>query len=164
MNATPVDRPSSPSIQLMLLIIPTIQKIVSPAAIGPTDEKRIGAPPSGLAMKSMVIPSATAKQASAIWPSSWTRARRSNRSSMAPSAGRDRPTEQQRRHLRWGEGGWDRHEVRTLVDEEEEAGDQQERGADRKAPAARDGDRVDAPGLRSVDHPVAQDDGADQRA
>ena len=85
MNATPVDRPSSPSIQLMLLIIPTIQKIVSPAAIGPTDEKRIGAPPSGLAMKSMVIPRATAKQASAIWPSSWTRARRSNRSSIAPS-------------------------------------------------------------------------------
>ncbi len=35
MKAIPDDRPSRPSIQLMLLIIPTIQKIVSPAATGP---------------------------------------------------------------------------------------------------------------------------------
>ena len=38
MNAIPDDRPSSPSIQLMLLIIPTIQKTVSPAANGPANE------------------------------------------------------------------------------------------------------------------------------
>ena len=34
MKATPEDRPSRPSIQLMLLIIPTIQKTVRPAATG----------------------------------------------------------------------------------------------------------------------------------
>ena len=70
MNATPDDRPSRPSIQLMLLIIPTIQKIVSAAATGPA-VNWIVPPPSGLAMKSMLIPSATAPQASATWPSSW---------------------------------------------------------------------------------------------
>ena len=120
MNATPDDRPSSPSIQLMLLIIPTIQKIVSPAAIGPTEEKRIEAPPNGLAMKSIVIPSATAKQASAIWPSSWHARAQVEQVVDRAEAGRHRATEQQRRDLRRGEGDWDRHEVRTLVDEEEE--------------------------------------------
>ena len=35
MKATPDESPSRPSIQLMLLIIPTIQKIVRPAATGP---------------------------------------------------------------------------------------------------------------------------------
>ncbi len=32
----PLERPSSPSIQLMLLIIPTIQKIVNPIANAPS--------------------------------------------------------------------------------------------------------------------------------
>ena len=35
MKATPDDSPSRPSIQLMLLIIPTIQKMVRPAATSP---------------------------------------------------------------------------------------------------------------------------------
>ena len=34
MSATPVDSPSSPSIQLMLLIIPTIQNTVKPTENG----------------------------------------------------------------------------------------------------------------------------------
>ena len=41
MSATPDDRPSSPSIQLMLLIMPTIQKIVKPGREAPS--KRIDA-------------------------------------------------------------------------------------------------------------------------
>ena len=71
MNATPDDRPSSPSIQLMLLIIPTIQKTVSPAATTPVPANEIGRPPNGLATKSIVMPSATAPQARRIWPRSW---------------------------------------------------------------------------------------------
>ena len=71
MNATPDDRPSRPSIQLMLLIIPTIQKTVSPAATTPEPANEIGRPPNGLATKSMVMPSATAPQARRIWPRSW---------------------------------------------------------------------------------------------
>ena len=82
MNATPVDRPSRPSIQLMLLIIPTIQKTVSPAAIGPAGNG-IVPPPNGLAMKSMLIPSATAAGQRDL-AEQLERARRSNRSSMAP--------------------------------------------------------------------------------
>ena len=42
-NATPDDRPSSPSIQLMLLIMPTIQNIVKPAANGPSKRMHAGA-------------------------------------------------------------------------------------------------------------------------
>ncbi len=37
MNAIPDDRPSRPSIQLMLLIIPTIQKIVKHRGDGPVE-------------------------------------------------------------------------------------------------------------------------------
>ena len=50
--------------KLMLLIIPTIQKTVNPTAIdaGEPDDRR---PPNGFAMKSMVIPSATAHSAEA---------------------------------------------------------------------------------------------------
>ena len=110
MNATPVDRPSSPSIQLMLLIIPTIQKIVSPAATGPT-VNRIGGPPNGLAMKSMVIPRATATAGQRDLTEQL--AARSQVEQVVDGAepSRDRPTEQQRRHLRWREAEWDRHEV-----------------------------------------------------
>jgi hypothetical protein len=68
----------------MLLIIPTIQKIVRTAATGPAN--RNAGPPSGLAMKSIVIPAATAAAARTTWPSSCQRARRSRRSSIAPSA------------------------------------------------------------------------------
>ena len=42
MNAIPDDSPSRPSIQLMLLIIPTIQKIVRPAATGPAKRMMSG--------------------------------------------------------------------------------------------------------------------------
>ena len=48
MSAIPVDSPSSPSIQLMLLIIPTIQKTVKPTEKGSL--KRMTPSPNGLAM------------------------------------------------------------------------------------------------------------------
>ena len=161
MNATPVDRPSSPSIQLMLLIIPTIQKIVSPAAIGPTEAKRIGAAAERVGDEVDRDPQGDCEAGQRDLTEQLDARPQVEQVVDGAEPSRDRPTEQQRRHLRWREGERDRHEVRTLVDEQEEAGDEQERGADRQATAARDGDRVDAPGLRSVDHPVAQDDGAD---
>ena len=43
MNAIPDDRPSSPSMKLMLLIIPTIQKTVKPGRerpVEPDDRRR----------------------------------------------------------------------------------------------------------------------------
>ena len=67
MNAIPDDSPSRPSIQLMLLIIPTIQKIVRPAATSPS--KRMMSAPNGLATKVIVTPRKTARQATATWPS-----------------------------------------------------------------------------------------------
>ncbi len=70
--------------KLMLLIIPTIQKIVKAAAMAPS--KRMTGPPNGLAMNPIEIPSATAKTPSAICPRNCHRARRSSRSSIAPSA------------------------------------------------------------------------------
>ena len=70
--------------KLMLLIIPTIQKIVNPAANAPL--KVMTSPPNGLAMNVMLIPSATAKTPRPIWPASCQRARRSRKSSIAPSA------------------------------------------------------------------------------
>ena len=47
-RAIPDDRPSSPSMKLMLLIMPTIQKIVNPAANGPPKKMMPG--PNGLLM------------------------------------------------------------------------------------------------------------------
>ena len=74
-NAIPDERPSSPSIQLMLFIIPTIQNIVNPAASTPS--KRMTPGPNGLLMTSIPMPSATANAASPICISSCQRARRS---------------------------------------------------------------------------------------
>ena len=45
-RATPVESPSSPSIQLMLLIMPAIQKTVNPTANGV--ENGMTPPPAGL--------------------------------------------------------------------------------------------------------------------
>ena len=53
--------------------------------------------------------------------------------------------------------------MRVLVEDQEDPGDQQERGADSEPAAARDGDRVDAARLGAIDDPVAQDHGADDR-
>ena len=51
MTPIPDDRPSRPSMKLMLLIIPVIQMIVNPAAITPPKpSKRIRPGPNGLAM------------------------------------------------------------------------------------------------------------------
>ena len=57
-SATPHDSPSSPSIKLMLLIIPTIQKIGEPDRERRLN--RITPSPNGLLTMTMPIPSATA--------------------------------------------------------------------------------------------------------
>ena len=59
----------------------------------------------------------------------------------------DRATEQQRSDLRGRETDRHRQEVCGLIDEQEEAGNEQECSADRQAAAARHGDRVDPPRL-----------------
>ena len=75
MSAMPVLSPSRPSIQLMLLIIPTIQNTVNPTEN--TGTNRITPGPNGLLTTVMATPRATATSASSTWPSSCQRARRS---------------------------------------------------------------------------------------
>ena len=89
MIATPVDSPSRPSIQLMLLIIPTIQKIVNPMAIG--GAKRDDPGPERVVDDVDLDAEGDRPAASAIWPRNCQRARRSNRSSSAPSAAATAP-------------------------------------------------------------------------
>ena len=103
MNAIPDDRPSRPSIKLMLLIIPTIQKIVKPAANEPSNRMTPG--PNGLATKSIVMPSDDRETAPG----------RSGRASCQPrpqieavvdgaETGRDGAADEQRREL--GRARW----------------------------------------------------------
>ena len=75
MSATPVLSPSSPSIQLMLLIIPTIQNTVNPTENA--GENRSGRSPNGLLMRLTPMPRTHALRASRTWPRSCHRARRS---------------------------------------------------------------------------------------
>src|SRR4029077_13217503 len=56
-----------------------------------------------------------------------------------------------------------RDEPAALVEEQEGAGDQQERRADRQPAAAWHGDRIDPAGLRSIDDLVADNDAPDHR-
>ena len=81
-SAMPDDRPSRPSMKLMLLIIPTIQTSVNPTAKGPT--RMMLSEPNGLLMKVTVIPATTANAARATWPSSCQRARSWSVSSSTP--------------------------------------------------------------------------------
>ena len=64
MKAIPDERPSSPSMKLMLLIIPTIQKTVNATATAPS--KTILLSPKGFAMNPMLIPRTTANSARPI--------------------------------------------------------------------------------------------------
>ncbi len=73
MSAIPVDSPSSPSMKLMLLIIPTIHSMVNPVANAPSSG--IVPAPNGLLRYVIVIPAATASSATPSWPSSCQRAR-----------------------------------------------------------------------------------------
>ncbi len=85
----PVDSPSSPSMKLMLLIIPTIQTTLKatpnalPSGIWPG--------PNGFAIVSIVTPSATAPSATTSWPASCQRARIWRTSSRKPIAAAARP-------------------------------------------------------------------------
>ncbi|MNZ85633.1 hypothetical protein D3C78_1044310 [compost metagenome] len=80
---TPAASPSSPSIRLTALVTPTIQKIVSGIAIQLSSEEYVLL--NGIFTKSTVIPKPkTTIQAAIIWPSSFTFADNSNRSSSAP--------------------------------------------------------------------------------
>ena len=93
--------------KLMLLIIPTIQKIVKPAANGPPKKMTPG--PNGSLMKSMTMPAAIANTARPIWPTSCQRARRSKKSSRAPERGRRGAAGQERGQF----VGRDRHAARS---------------------------------------------------
>ena len=144
----------------MLLIIPTIQKIVSPAATGPVKRK---SGPNGFAMKSMEIPRATATPASAIWPISWYRARRSNRSSIAPRPAATAPPSSRAATSDVSRLNGIGTRSAAWLTSRNSAGDQEERGADGQAAAPRDRDGVDPPRLRPVDDLVAEHDPSDDR-
>ena len=81
-SAIPDDSPSSPSMKLIELIIPTIHTTVNPTAYGPVSTMLPG--PNGLATFATVTPAATASPASASWPSSCQRARSWKVSSRTP--------------------------------------------------------------------------------
>ena len=89
MSEIPDDSPSSPSMKLMLLIIPTIQTIVN--ATANASPRTIWPGPTGLAMLSTVTPAATAPRATASWPTSCQRARIWRTSSRKPIAAATRP-------------------------------------------------------------------------
>ena len=111
MNATPVDRPSRPSIQLMLLIIPTIQKIVSPAATGPV-VNRIGPPPSGIGDEIDADPQRDGSAGERHLAEQLVARTQIEQVVDGAEPGRDRPAEEQRRNLRWCETEWNGHEMR----------------------------------------------------
>ena len=75
MSPIPDDRPSRPSMKLMLLIIPAIHRIVTTTPTMPSNGTTRD--PNGFAMKSTVIPLATAIRARPTWPRNCQRARRS---------------------------------------------------------------------------------------
>ena len=161
MNATPVDRPSSPSIQLMLLIIPTIQKIVSPAAIGP-GEKRIGAPPERIGDEVDGDPHGDREAGQGDLAEQLDARPQVEPVVDRAEAGCERPASSNAATSDGREGGWDQHEVRTLVDEEEEACDQQKRRADSTSPTTSTGIVLTRRASGRINHPVTQDDGADK--
>ena len=161
MNDTPVDRPSSPSIQLMLLIIPTTQKIVRPAATAAS--KRTTPGPNGLAMKSIVTPAATAADAEQDLAKELPSGAQVEQVVDRAEGGRDRPAEQQRRDRGRLHLDRDGDQVDLLVDDQEDARDEQERRRHGEAAGPRDGDHVDPPLLRLVDDLVADDDPPDDR-
>src|SRR3954447_1226810 len=84
-SAMPDDRPSRPSMKLIALIIPRIQKTVKATPIAPVSLMS-GLPPTGLVTEPTVIPSATAQPASTSCPASCHRARTWRRSSIRPSS------------------------------------------------------------------------------
>ena len=73
MRAMPDERPSRPSMKLMLLIMPTIHSIVNPTAYGPVRMMLPG--PNGLFRYVTVTPATTAIVASSSCPRSCHRAR-----------------------------------------------------------------------------------------
>src|SRR6185369_7790127 len=91
----PDESPSSPSMKLMLLIIPAIHRTLNATAIGVTSRTSSDLPavpdPSGLAMNSTTKPVATANSARPSWPANCQRARRSSASSITPKAVASRP-------------------------------------------------------------------------
>src|SRR5487761_2363535 len=82
MSATPDESPSSPSMKLMLLIMPRIQMTAKVASKTPL--RWIIPGPNGLASRVTVMPSPTATPARISCPASCQRARRSNQSSRLP--------------------------------------------------------------------------------
>ncbi len=133
MNAIPDESPSRPSIQLMLLIIPTIQKMVRPAATRPSKRMRSG--PNGLATNVIETPRKTARQATAIWPSELEAGPQVEQVVDGTEAGGQRAAEQEGDRLGRVETERDRDEMRVLVEDQEEPGDQ--RGTRRRRRARR---------------------------
>ena len=162
MNATPDDRPSSPSIQLMLLIIPTIQKTVSPAATTPVPANEIGRPPNGLATKSIVMPERHRAAGQEDLAQELVAGAEVEQVVDGAQTGGHGTAEQERRRLGRREGERHRHDPAAVVDEEEGGRHGEERGAHREPAATRHGDRVHPSGLGPVDDLVAQHDPADQ--
>ena len=86
MVLTPTARPSSPSIRLTLLVMPTIHSMVTGTASQPRISNSLSEKILGLLKNSMTTPWATAIIAAAIWTSSFIHARRLTTSSIAPQA------------------------------------------------------------------------------
>ena len=136
MSATPVLRPSSPSIQLMLLIIPTIQNTVKPIENGALN--RITPSPNGLFTTVMPIPKATANRASPTWPEQLPASPQVVQVVQDADDGRRRSADEQRDEVRAFDVERRRDPVARLVEQGEGDGDDEERRGDRDTTRARD--------------------------
>ena len=86
MVETPTARPSSPSIRFTLLVMPTIQSMVTGTARAPSMSASFSLNMLGLRNTSMTTPWATATMAAATCTASFIQALRETTSSMAPQA------------------------------------------------------------------------------
>ena len=86
MVETPTARPSSPSMRLTELVMPTIQRMVTGTASTPRMSASFSLKMLGFISTSMTTPWATATMAAMIWMMSLTQARSEMMSSIAPQA------------------------------------------------------------------------------
>ena len=161
MIATPVDSPSRPSIQLMLLIIPTIQKIVNPMAIGGAkrddpgpervvDEVDLDAERDGARSQRDLTEELPAR------PQVEQVVQRAER-------GGDRSSEQQRRDPERMQRRRDGDQVGELVDDQEPAGHREERGGHDQPAAPRDRFAIDPPSPGPIHDPAQEQEPPDLR-
>ena len=160
-RAIPVERPSSPSMKFMLLIIPTIQMTVNAIANGV--QKAIASGPNGLLITLTPSPNATATAGQDELTEQLPPGAEVEQVVHHPDQRREHAAAEDRGEVAGTETRGRRHAGDAFSEQGQATGDHEERDDHRQAAAAGHGAGVHPPVVRGVDDAPSAEKRADRR-